>query len=259
MAKMSKPITMKRVSFKKKKTVKKNIVSVPVKQYVKRCISRNMETKQVTYTLSPTYFNSGISATSELYQLIPAVAVGPGQTGRTGESIFPQKIVVRGYIVYGGNSESSANELIARLFCFQDKSVKSWDLKTNIQLSVLDTGGQGQTFTGTLMNTIQPHNNDHFTFYKDSRHTFFKPYGLTNNNGVTTAITSFNRSLVWYFTITLTKKQLPQAFKYDGTDYPTNFCPVIGLGYAYAQNDSPDTVATKILMSYTSTLYYKDA
>lgn len=235
------------------------LVGKNVKAYVQRTLSRNIETKQVTYKLIPTYFNSAIGATTELFQLIPPISVGPGQTGRVGEETHPQKIVVSGYVNYAGNSESSANEIIARLFCFQDKSVKSWDLRSNISLSLLDTGGTGSTFTGALLDTVVPHNNDHFTFFKDSRHSFLKPYGLTNNNGATTAITSMNRSMVWFFKLTLTKKHLPHVFKYDGSDYPTNFCPVMGLGYAYAQNDSPDTLSTKVLMAYSSTLYYKDA
>lgn len=243
----------------KRKPYKKRGVKLALKQTIKSLLLKNQETKQVMYTLQPTYFNSGINSTGELYQLLPPVAQNVSQTGRIGESIMPQKIVVRGYINYGSNSYQGANEIISRLFCFQDKSVRSWDLRTNISLGILDTGGSGSQFTGTLINVVTPHNNDHFTFFKDAKHKFLKPYGYTNNTGVTTAITSMNSSLVWFFTVTLTKKQLPAVLKYDGSDYPVNFCPVMGLGYSYALNDSPDTLTTQLLMAYTSTLYYKDA
>lgn len=257
MAKMSKSIPKK--TYKRKTYKKKSIVSNTIKSYVNRTIGKNIETKQVMYSLPPTYFNSGISVGADICKVIPALVAGPGQTGRIGDTIMPQKIVVRGYINYGSNSYQGAQEIIARLFCFQDKSVKSWDLVSNISVNLLDSGGAGSLFTGTLINSVTPHNNDHFNWYKDSKHKFFKPFGYTNNTVLTTAIVSMNSSCIWEFSITLTKKHLPKYFKYDSSDYPTNFCPLIALGYCYALNDTPDTATTQLLMAYTSTLYYKDA
>lgn len=245
----------------KKSKVKRATSMVPkiYKAYVNRAIGKNIETKQVMYSLPPTYFNSGISSGPDFCKVIPAVVTGPGQTGRIGDTIMPEKIVVRGYVNYGSNSYQSAQELIARLFCFQDKSVKTWTLVDNVPAILLDSGGSGSLFTGSLINSVTPHNKDHYTFFKDVKHKFFKPYGYTNNSVVTTAIVSMSTSCIWEFTITLTKKHLPKYFKYDSSDYPINFCPIIALGYCYAQNDAPDTSSTQLLMSYTSTLYYKDA
>lgn len=249
----------KRPSGGKRRPYKKRQAKAGLKQTIQRMISRTQETKTCSISLPTTAFNSGISAISELYAIVPALAQGAGQTGRIGETVCPQKIVVRGYINYRANTQQSANEIISRLFCFQDKSVRSYDLIANVNLKLLDNGGAGSNFTGTLANMCSPHNNDHFTFYADRKHTFLKPFGYSNNGVLTTAITSMNASLVYFFTITLTKKHLPAYFKYDGSDYPTNFCPFIALGYASAQDDAPDTVNTQINMSYTSTLYYKDA
>lgn len=93
----------------------------------------------------------------------------------------------------------------------------------------------------------------------DKKHTFFKPYGNTDT-GIGT-ITSMHSSLVKYFTITLThQKQLPAVLKYNGVinTQPTNFMPLLALGYASVQNQSPDVATTQIGLSYTSTLYYKE-
>lgn len=241
-----------------KKYAKKRKTSVPIKRTIQRILANNIETKTVTYTLSPTDFNSGIGS-NEYYTILPPCPQGIGQTNRIGESIQPVKIVVNGYVNFRANSVQSAQEIIARMFCFQDKSVKSWDLRTNMDLGLLDTGGSGSTFDGTLLNTCVPHNNDQFKFYLDKRHTFLKSFGYTNNGVVTSAMTSMNSSLVWKFRLVLTKKDLPASLKYDGSSWPVNFNPVIALGYAYAQNDSPDTISTQLTMSYASTLYYKDA
>lgn len=243
----------------RRKPYKKRAVKTNLKLAIKSYIAKSQETKQCSISLPNTAFNSGISSFNELYAVIPALASGPGQTGRIGESVSPQKIVIRGYINYRANTQQSANEIIARLFCFQDKSVRSFDQRANVSVDLLDNGGSGSQFNGTLANMCSPHNNDQMTFFADKRHTFFKPFGFTNNGVLTTAITSMNASLVYFFTITLTKKHLPAVFKYDGSDYPTNFCPWIALGYASAQDDAPDTVNTQINMAYTSTLYYKDA
>lgn len=249
----------KRPTGGKRRPYKKRQAKAGLKQTIQRMISKTQETKQCSISLPNTAFNSGISSFNELYAVIPALAQGAGQTGRIGESVSPQKIVIRGYINYRANTQQSANEIIARLFCFQDKSVRSYDQRANVSVDVLDNGGSGSQFTGTLANMCSPHNNDQMTFFADKRHTFFKPFGYTNNGVITTAITSMSSSLVYFFTITLTKKHLPAVLKYDGSDYPTNFCPWMCLGYASAQDDAPDTVNTQINMAYTSTLYYKDA
>lgn len=243
----------------RRKPYQKRAVKANIKTAIKTYIAKSQETKTVSIQLPNTAFNSGIGSTSEYYALVPACAQGSGQTNRIGESIVPQKIVVRGYINFRANQIQSAQELIARLFCFQDKSIKAYANLTSVGTNLLDLGGAGTPFTGTLMNMCTPHNSDKFTFFADKKHTFLKPFGYTNNGVQTSAITSMNSSLVWFFNITLDKKHLPATFKYDGSDYPLNFCPLLALGYSYAQDDSPDTVSTQISMAYNSTLYYKDA
>lgn len=247
-------------TFKKKYSYKKKtIVSNNIKSYVHRAINRSQETKMVSISLPPTAFNSAISSFNETYAVIPALSIGPGQTGRIGESVEPQKIVIRGYINYRSNGNQGAQQIISRLFCFQDRAIKQYDLRPQLNMNLLDTGGVGNQFAGTLLNLCAPHNSDHHIFYADRKHTFSKAFGYTNNSGLTTAMTSMNDTLVHFFTITLTKKQLPKSFKYDGSDYPVNFCPFISLGYSFAQDDTPDAVNTQLMMAYTSTLYYKDA
>jgi len=243
-----------------KKYAKKGKTTAPIKRTIQRILASNVETKQVSVTLPPTDFNSGINATSEYYTILPGIGEGSSQTQRIGGSISPQKIVVNGYVNFKANSIASAQELIARLFCFQEKAVKSYSNLTSSSLNLLDSGGAGAQFTGTLLDTLTPHNNDRFHFFFDKRHTYLKSYGITNSiGGSTTSMTSMNSSLVWPFRIVLTKKHLPASLKYDGANWPVNFNPLIALGYSYAQNDSPDTVSTQLTMSYTTTLYYKDA
>ena len=231
-----------------RKVVKRGARKAPIKRAIQRILANNIETKTSTYTLSPTTFNSGIGA-GEYYTILPPIAQGTSQSQRVGEKIQPQKIVINGYVNFRANAVQSAQELIARLFCLQDKSIKSWYKRTNMSTNLLDTGGTGSTFDGTLLNTCVPHNNDQFKFFLDKKHTFLKSFGFTNNGVITSAMTSMNSSLVWNFRLTLTKKHLPAHLTYEGSQHPNNFNPVMALGYAYAQNDSPDTLSTQLEMA----------
>lgn len=232
-----------------------------IKYEVNKIINRKIQTKKVTHALAFLAFNSGITSASEFYPLVPILSPGVGDNQRIGDSIEPVKIVVKGYITFLANSIVSAEELISRMFIFQDKSVKSHNNVGQMNLKLIDSGAAPTIFNGSIYDTIYPHNTEHFSWYMDKRRSHMKPYGYTNSVS-TTQITSMNKTLVQFFSFTFTKKHLPAKLYYDSADllaYPTNFNPVIALGYAYAQNNTPDVAETKLGMTYTSTLYYKDA
>ena len=68
-------------------------------------------------------------------------------------------------------------------------------------------------------------------------------------------------SMVQFVTITLTEKKMPAMLKFASASntYANNFLPLVALGYAYGQNQSPDISNLQLGISWTSTLYYKDA
>lgn len=261
-AKRKTGIRRKRVYKKKSGTVSK-----PLRTYVNRLIRRNEETKfaSVQYTL--TQFNSGINSVADLITILPPVVQGLTQKDRIGNSIRPVRLVITGYVVYSAlnfGALSDARMLGGRLFCFQDKSNRSYQNSSVQNFNLLDSGGNSNNFTGSAMNWVQPHNNDLFTFFADKKMKFLKPFGTTNNPvpSATTAITGMDNSLFHPFRIVLTQKQLPALFHYDQVDnlsYPTNFAPYLSLGYCDLLNSSPDTTTTQLSMQFNATLYYKDA
>ena len=255
----------KKRSYKRKSYPKKGKQLVTKSQLYK-AINKMSETKQATTELAYTQFNSAISSASEYYGVLPGIGAGVGPNQRIGDQIRPKRIVIRGYLnfVTDAPSYNGAVMLISRLFCFQPKTVRNNTLvSSNVSANLLTNGGNPQAFTGALLDIMRPTNNEEFTFFAQRKHTFLKPWGLTNQliTNVNVDMTSVDKSLVYFFTITLTQKHIPAVLKYasDSQTYPTNFAPLLALGYANSTNALPDTAFQRIGMSYSSTMFYEDA
>lgn len=262
------PKNVKRVVLKRKLRSKKQTkVSTALKSYVHRALSRNEETKIASVSYSLTGFNSGITNNTDLIKVMPIITQGTTSSTRVGNAIRPVKMVIRGYVVYNAtalNAVQDARMLGARLMCFQDKTSRSYS-NAIYNFNLLEEGdGTSGSFTGLPIQFSRPHNNDQFVWYADKRMKILKPFGYTNNTtpSATNAILSFNNSMYHPFTITLTQKKLPARLIYDQTDdtnYPTNWAPQIGLGYADLLGASADTGTVQVSMQFEATLYYKDA
>ena len=231
-----------------------------------KAINKTTETKQATAEFTWTQFNSAISSASEYLGILPGLGAGVGPNQRVGDQVRPKRLVIRGVIsfVTDAPSYNGAVLLISKLFCFQSKNTRYIpQVSTTLTTNLITNGGNPSPFTGALLDITRPLNKEEFTFYKTKQHTFLKPWGLTNQaiTNVNVDMTSVDKSLVYYFTITLTQKELPAVLKYTGSaeTYPINFAPLLALGYANSTNATPDTLFSRLGMSYSSTLYYEDA
>lgn len=251
---------------RKRSYAKKSKISAPVKSYVNRVIHRNSETKFSSNQYGLTAFNSGISTNADLITVLPQIFVGTGQNDRISNKIRPVRLEITGYIAYYTDAITGNNDarmLGARLFCFQDKTTRSY-ANSIYNYNLLNLGGSSNNFTGTALNYVSPHNSEQFTFYADRKMVIQKPWGYTNNTtpSSTNAITGMDRSMFRPFKIVLTQKHLPAVIQYDQVDslgYPVNFAPYMALGYADLMNKTPDTTSTQLVMEFNSTLYYKDS
>lgn len=254
-------------AYKKKASKKLSIapaIQNSIKSYVKSTLHRAAETKMASVTLTMTGFNSSIGS-SDLARLLPVIQQGVAQNTRIGSEIKPVKLVVRGYCVYHSDSYYPAVMLGVRIFMYQNKSVRSYATPlSSVNVNLLDNGGDGTTFNGTVANWLSPHNTDQFNFYKDSKYKVFKSYGLTDTSVAVNSLTEINGSLFHSFTHTIYpgKNGFPTTLKYDNAsgsnEYPTNFAPYWSLGYANLLNYGPDALDTQINASFVSTLYYED-
>lgn len=241
---------------------RKTAVPKSLAMAVKSQIQRSQETKVVSSQLAYTSFNSGINATGELYRLLPAIGQGSAGNQRIGDKIKPVRLVIKGYVNYRTESFANSENLIARLFAFQDKQVRCFTNVASTSLNLLDPGASPKQFTGNLLNVVEPHNGDQFTFFYDKKHNFYKGHGQDNLtiSGSTTNIISANASTCWFFQFTIPASKMPKSLVFEeGSTNVINFNPLIALGYAYNMNDSPDTASTQLGLTFTSALYYKDA
>lgn len=255
------PLRKRRVVRKKQTKISK-----PVRSYVNRAIRRNEETKFSTNQYGLTSFNSGISSTGDLVTVLPQISVGTGQNNRIGNKIRPVRLEITGYVIYYAAAVGTYNDarmLGARLFCFQDKTSRSYANGIN-NYQLLNLGGSSNNFTGTALNWVSPHNSAQFKFFADRKMKILKPFGLTNNTtpSSTNAITGMDSSMFHPFKIVITQKDLPAVLTYDQTDdlaYPVNFSPYISLGYCDLMGAGADTTNAQLSMEFNATLYYKDA
>lgn len=244
---------------------KKPSVPVSVKSYVKKSISRNIETKMASDQFTITGFNSSITAQSDCIKVLPTVAQGQGQNSRIGSQIKPVKLVIKGYVIYNADALSNARMIGARLFCYSDRSISNYQVGINSgnNLQLLELGGVPVQYTGTTMNYLSPHNSSLFKFYADKRMKILKPYGLTNalTPSASNEITGMSSSMFHPFTITIPASKMPSTLRFDETlsGNPTNFAPYISVGYSDLLGFTADTTVTQIELCFCSTLYYKDA
>jgi len=241
-------------TIRKKKIVRR---STNIAKVVKRVLQRNLETKVCSRELSFTLFNSAITSTGEIFQLLPQVVKGLNQNERVGDSITPKRLEVMGIISYNANTQQPAEAILARLFAFQDKHYRSYDAQANVSMNLIDFGGSPTLYDGTLIRSIAPVNKDRYNWYLNKSYKFMKPVGFTNliANGVTAPFNSCRM-----FKLVFTQKRMPAKLTYStGNNNPDTFAPYMALGYAYQQNNAPDVTDTQIGMSFVSTLYYNDA
>lgn len=254
------PFVKKTTTTTKRKVVRRRLVNKPsIARVVKRILNSRLETKVASFTVSYTNFNSAISANSEFYRLCPSLVPGGGQNQRIGDSVNPKRLEIMGVVSYNADTYATSQAIMARLFAFQDKSVRSYDNVAQVNAQLIDVGGTPSTYGGTLLNSISPLNRDRFQFYANKTFKFTKPYGITTGSSSTTAITSPFSSCKT-FKIVIRGKNLPNVLKYGANDNnPENFAPYLALGYCYQQNNTPDVTDTKIGLSFVSTLYFTDA
>lgn len=238
----------------------------PLAKMVRQILNRNEETKIASTTLGFTGFNSSITSVGDALTVLPQVLQGVSQAGRIGSAITPLKLVIRGYVVYRSDTYQPAVMLGGRLFCWSDKTVSNYTVATTggLTLNLLDGGGTSQTFDGTVYRYELPHNNDQYKFYHDKKFRVMKNFGYTNTLATTStnAMTSIEPSMYHPFTITIPASKMPKQLKYDATlsaNYPVNFAPYLSIGYCDLLSYGPDVTPTQLGMTFTSTLYYKDA
>lgn len=264
---------IKKVSFRKRRVSKKTASKAFVRN-VKQIVSSLQETKQAFHNSgnSLTFFNSGIDSAGDMLQVIPTISQSVLDNGRIGDQIRAKSLNIRGYLKLNINAASGTAgdsttlpNVIARLMVVTIKSRLNYPDAAGAPVflnTLLKKGGTTVGFTGLLSDINAPINTDVFTVHADRK--FYLNQSYVNSIGASVPsqyLAQDIRNTVKFFNLRVRCKN--KLLKYDedvGSGiYPSNFAPIMLLGYSYLDGSSPDTLSTNLGMQYVTTLNYEDA
>lgn len=252
----------------------------PTKKFVKmvnQIISKKAETKQVSYNLGITQFNSGVNSAGDVLRIVPSLSQGVSEGDRIGDTVSAQKIDIRGHfyinvvptVANSGSSFSTAIPANARLMirafiCSVKKYGNYDDAVTNVggwSANFLKNGSSSQGLNGSIESMYLPVNTDVITVHKEIKKYITVPVissAFTPVSPTTFALAaSFSPTdSVKFFNHTLKCKKI---LKYDDTNFSSqNYAPFMVVSYAHLDGSAADVLTTVIGATYVSTLSFED-
>lgn len=250
------PARAKRVY--RKRAVKPSKALVKTIQSV---ISKNVEDKSVYLAGAATAYNSLISVAGDINFVLPDISQGTGEGNRIGDQVRAKRLVLDGLInmnlTYGGST--NATRLGVRVFIVQPKLYTD---RTSISANfaswlpfLLRKGNTGVPFGGLVADLFAPVNTEVITTYYDKVHYMSIPYMLTQAGQQETAY-SFRHFRKEF---KLKNKKLLYDSGYGSNVQPSNYTPVMLIGYAHLDGSGADQINSQISLSWTTLLDYEDA
>lgn len=266
MARNNKKTVKKSARFSKpKRAYKKSSLVQTVQAVVKAELHKNIENKHAYHSSSESAlisFNSGITALVDLQRVVPLIGRGVDPNQRIGDRITLQKLNIHGYIKFdqifttGINYQSA---VMVRLIVASFKTANNWDTIQNdfaaVKLAgLLKKGGSTVGYTGLISDCKAPINRDIFTVHSDKKY-------YIHQDRMTSAIGSSTNNTVKFFNIPLKVKNKLLKYSDDtsGATSPTNFSPVLMIGYSYLDGTIPDLVAAECGLFYQVDMEFEDA
>lgn len=267
----------KRRQIKRVKSVKlTKTQEIAVKQIVKKETNKDIENKYAYFNSGDSLlnFNSGISTSADILQVIPNVSQGTADNARIGDQLTAKYIHIAGHVRLGlkqqvvgtFTNEPRLSNVLVRLMVLSNKQASNWLLAQNqssqVANSLLKKGGVTVGYTGVLSDNFCPINTDLFTVHHDQHFYLTQDYVfLPTTTGTNSSVAIDTKNSIKFFNIRLKVKN--RKLLYDsasgGGISPTNYGAFMILGYTYLDGSSPDVVNTQVSMQYISTMSYEDA
>lgn len=249
--------------YSKLKTKKTYYKNKAFKKAVQAVISANAESKQGFHSVTAENYNSGINVTGDVKRLMPSISQGTADNARIGDQVKAQTLTVKGAIVYNpsvGQYGTYANARIAcRLMIVSPRLYPNIDdAQTNAATwtaYLLKKGGTTTSFSGILSDLWAPINTDGIIKYYDKVFYLDAPYQITNVGS-----TLMGKSTRFFsHSMKLRNKTIKYDSSVSGGTQPSNYGPVMVLGYAHMDGSSPDSLTTTVQLSFDSIFTYEDA
>ena len=255
---------------RKNRSAPKKIALVKTIKSVARTTALGLlETKYVTQRDNGVSFNSAIDGGyNEMYTLIPKCSQGAVNSTwqRLEDSIQPLTIRTNWHIALGPVPRSSNIRCV--LYCLQQKTIKYFpDLQAKYPLTgpdMLKTGSPAltQVYSGRIVDENLLVNNKEFTLLKKFTFNLIANVGVPN--GDTTAGNSPNavpsfKNLSYTYKCKGNLKYTPTLAGTASTEFPNGHAPFWVFGYSHTDGTSPDVLNRDVLISYMTSMTYKDA
>lgn len=246
------PVRAKRTGAKSTRIFKKKVLAI---------IHKNTENKQGFRYQNTTSYNSGIDTSADIAFLVPNVAQGPEENARNGDRIRAQKLTLKGILQMNlsyANTYSGCR-IGVRVFVVQPKlftNQPSILANANNWLPyLLRKGASSLPFSGVISDLACPVNREMITCYYDKVFYMTIPYMATAAGQQET----YHSTKFFNKTFKLRNKELKYNSNYESNLQPTNYAPVIIVGYVHLDGTAPDVVNQQLTMSWDSILDYEDA
>lgn len=192
--------------------------------------------------------NSAIGG-ADISPLMPPISQGTQGNQRVGNEIKIMNMRVALTISLSPGQESNIRNLRVRYLIAENHSYKTNTvLAANSALvagNILMAGSLGTSFDGTTNRLLLPWNRDDNKIY------------AAGDFNLTDGTVEQNNQVSYTKVINL---KVPRKIMYDeASAEPNNFAPYFAVGYGYPDGSPPDIVATKIVATVVSSVYYTDA
>lgn len=237
---------------------------------VKAIISSMTETKKAFHSSANTLtmFNSGIDSNGDILQVLPAISQGTGDGARVGDEVRAQSLRVQGYVKLNVNAVDSSTKLpsvAVRLMCVSFKNRPCYSdasLAGSQLISLLQKGTTTTGFTGLLSDLYAPINTEGFTVHHDEviylNQTYIAAIGASQPSSRVPIDAKDTVKFIDFY-VKCKNRKLHYDEDFGTGIYPTNFSPVMLLGYSYLDGSAADTVSTNVGFQYDTTFRYEDA
>lgn len=215
---------------------------------VKRMISKRMENKLAGQVLTvPT--TPFINTPGVFLPLLPSIAQGDTDNQREGNKVFPRRLRVAITVAYlrSPSTPIQSNSILYRILAVSDKKFNHIPIALNQTDAshLLDSGTGEHAYLARIEDYLAPVNSECYKVHKDIRGKI--SFGTDEVNMYNT--------YTHVFTI-----NCPKVLSYnDNQTFPTNFAPMLAVGYSFADGTIPTDQFNPMNVTLQTTLYYEDA
>lgn len=254
---------------RKKSPVTKAIRKVRNASFKKKVLSvirSQAETKSAYLEVGWSDFNSAISNPGDAMRILPYISQGTGDNARIGDQIRCTKIKLSGILqmIPQTNTNTYDNRKIAvRMMIVTPKSFPNWDqagFNTATWMPyLLKKGGTTSAFNGTVHDIYAPVNTDAITCHYNKVIYLNQSAIFQSTASGVASVDQSNLVRFWRHTLKIKNKLLKYDANVNSGLTPSNYGPVLVLGYALVDpSAAPDTLTTRVRFHFSSAMDFED-